>query len=195
MGYKRPTLFSLYKRKGRPFTGAGQQLGSPTAAIGSQLSMNDMTNQQKITFDSRTTEVVVRKKTGNRLKTPFSAIGPISNQSRSKQMRPDVFDLLEEVSKGAFAVFNNLKFNRSEDTNISRYTPTEEMSSTDKQTLSRKLSELKRVGLIRRVKKTIKRDANSTYNFKDPRKVFIINPELLRCRDTDEADFLWEACE
>jgi DNA-binding HxlR family transcriptional regulator len=112
-------------------------------------------------------------------------------------MKEDVFDLLDKVSKKAFSVFNNLKYNRSLTNNISNYVVTTEMDKTDKETLSRNLSELKTVGLIRRVScKFIphKNDDKMKYHFIDFRRTYVINPEMIRCRDHDEAEYLWDYC-
>lgn len=106
----------------------------------------------------------------------------------------DLLDCLEKVSKGAFSVFNNLKFNRSEITNITHYLSDEEMTKTERESLSRKLRELKDAGLIRSVKKSIQGEGDITYTFKDPRTTYIINPELLRCAKHDEAELIWDQC-
>ena len=108
-------------------------------------------------------------------------------------MTHDVFDLLDRVSKGAFSVFNNLKYNRSETDNVTRYV-NNEMTKTDKESLSRRLKELKDVGLICRVKKTLESKDGKSYNFKEPRNTFIINPEMIRCMDHDAAEYLWKQC-
>lgn len=105
----------------------------------------------------------------------------------------DVFDLLDKVSKGAFSVFNNLKYNRSEEDNVTQYVG-DEMNKTERESLSRRLKELKDVGLIRRVKKELKSGGGKVYTFKDPRNTFIINPEMIRCQDHDEAEHLWNQC-
>lgn len=110
-------------------------------------------------------------------------------------MPQDVFDLLDQVSKGAFSVFNNLKFNRSEENNVSRFSGIEEMSKTDKEVLSRRLRELKNIGLIRSVRKEIpEENSDRIFRFKDPRKVFIISPYMIRCVEHDVATYLWDQC-
>lgn len=110
-------------------------------------------------------------------------------------MQQDIFDLLDQVSKGAFSVFNNLKFNRSEENNITQYTSTEEMTKTDKEVLSRRIRELKNVGLIRSLsKKMAIPGADPNCHSQDPRKTFIINPEMIRCIQHDVAVNLWNQC-
>lgn len=110
-------------------------------------------------------------------------------------MQPDIFDLLDRVSKGAFTVFNNLKFHRNETNNITKFVPEDALSKTDKEVLSRRIRELKNVGLIRSLKKEIpEQDSDRVYQFRDPRRVFIINPDLIKCTGNDEAMYLWEQC-
>lgn len=151
---------------------------------------------QSITFDGHTSEVIVRSKTGNKIVGQFSAIGPLTNKQRRRgAMQQDIFDLLDQVSKGAFSVFNNLKFNRSEENNLTRYAEEAEMSKTDKEVLSRRLRELKNAGIIRSVRKEIRiPQTEQIYRFQDPRKVFIINPDMIRCLHHHEAMYLWEQC-
>ena len=154
--------------------------------------------QQIVAFDGNTSEVIVRKRHGNKIQGAFSAISVITNKKRMRgAMQQDVFDLLDQVSKGAFSVFNNLKFNRDEETNITQYQSDGEMSKTDREVLSRKLAELRTVGLIRKMKKEIKASDGGyrPYVFKDPRTVFIINPIMIRCSKHDEALYLWNQCD
>lgn len=148
-----------------------------------------------VLYDGDTSEVVVRKKL-NRIRAPFSVIGPITN-AKVKGMNEDVFDLLDKVSKKAFSVFNNLKYNRSLHNNVCNYVATEEMDKTCKETLSRNISELKSVGLIRGLPSRFiahNKTDKLKYEFIDFRKTYVINPELIRCRDHDEAEYLWNQC-
>lgn len=151
---------------------------------------------QNVVFDGRVSEVVVRKKSGNKIQGQFSAISPLTNKKRSRGfMKADVFDLLDRVSKGAFSVFNNLKYNRSEEINITKYDYPEEMSKTDREVLSRRLRELKNVDIIRSVKKEIPEvNSDRVYRFRDPRRVFILNPEIIKCTNHDEAEHIWNQC-
>jgi hypothetical protein len=150
--------------------------------------------QQNITFDGKTTEVVVRRKVGNKLKTPFSAICPITNvKFKGRGMEADIFDLLDRVSKGAFSVFNDLKFNRSIENNMSRIVKDPDMTQTQKETQSRKLKELREVGLIRKVTGQLT-TPDQTRRFKVDTGTFIINPEMIRCMHQDEAEHYWSQC-
>lgn len=152
-------------------------------------------NIGKVSYNADTSEVLVRKKL-NRLRAPFSVIGPMTN-AKVKNMKEDVFDLLDKVSKRAFSVFNNLKYNRSLTNNVCNYVVTEEMDKTDKETLSRNFTELRSVGLIRKIKCQFiphKDKSNLMHQFSNFRKTYIINPEMIRCRDHDEAEYLWDYC-
>jgi predicted transcriptional regulator len=156
--------------------------------------MNQSNKQETIIFDPRNTEVLIRGRAERTIRTPFSAISSLTNRKRKrKTMQKDIFDLLDQVSKGAFSVFNNLKFNRSEEDNLTAYVG-EEMNKTDKESLSRRLKELKDVGLIRRVKKELHGKGAKVYTFKDPRNTFIINPDMIRCHNHNEAEALWSQC-
>lgn len=153
-------------------------------------------NVGKVTYNADTSEVIVRKKL-NRLRAPFSVIGPMTN-TKVKNMTEDVFDKLDKVSRKAFSVFNNLKYNRALSNNVCAYVAYGEMDKTEKETLSRNIAELKSVGLIRVVTHKYipnKDDSNKVHFFEHYRKTYIINPELIRCRDHDEAEYLWNYCE
>ena len=114
-------------------------------------------------------------------------------------MEPDLFDMLDEVTKGSFtamSIFNSMKHNRSWDTNITKYVPNVEMTPTERQTVSRRIKELKDVGLIRRVNKEMRiLGSDGLLTFKDPRTTYIINPEMLIPNDYNEAEYLWNQCE
>jgi hypothetical protein len=157
--------------------------------------MDKLINQE-VTYNSSTSEVVIRKKS-RKIKGRFSPISPINNEGRKyKNMSADIFDLLDMCSKHAFSVFNNLKFHRSEETNISRYVPKTDLNKTERESLTRRVRELKDAGLIRSVKKTLNSlDKDKQYTFKDPRRVWIINPNMLMCTDHEEADHLWDQCD
>jgi hypothetical protein len=155
-----------------------------------------LSKPQNIVFDGNTSEVLVRRKSGNKIQGAFSAISVLNNKKRVRRtMQPDIFDLLDNVSKGAFSVFNNLKYNRDEGNNITKYSADESMSKTDKEVLSRRVRELKDIGLIRAVKKEIPEPiSDKVFRFNDPRKTFIINPIMIRCSNHEEAIYLWNHC-
>lgn len=157
--------------------------------------MRILSKQENVIFDGTTSEAIVRKRTNNKLRSPFSAVSALTNKKRvSIMMKEDVFDLLDQVSKGAFSVFNNLKYNRSETDNTTQFAEDAEMTRTQKETLSRKLKELRAVGLIRMVKGEIQ-DRDTLKVFTLPKGTFIINPDMIRCTDHDGAEYLWNQCE
>lgn len=150
--------------------------------------------QDTVVYNKETDEVVVRKKRNGTLRTPFSAIGPLTNKEK-RTMAPDVFDRLDQVSKAAFTVFNNLKYNRAVQNNLTKYVPEDgSLSKTQKETLSRKLKELKDVDIIRQTKREMI-DPDGVRVIRFPKGTFIINPELIRCLDHNEAESLWKQCE
>jgi hypothetical protein len=156
--------------------------------------MGILDTQEKVTYNGETSEVVIRKKSGNKLRTPFAAIGPLTNiKYKRRAMQADVFDLLDRVSKGAFSVFRKLKYNRSVENNLALLPPDIEMTRTQKETLSRRYKELKAVGLIRLIKGPLL-DTDGIRTFTVRKGTFIINPELIRCINHDEAEYFWSQC-
>lgn len=106
-------------------------------------------------------------------------------------MQPDIFDLLNRVSKGAFSVFCSLKYHRDVEINTAHVELDDQLTRTQKETISRKLKELRSVDLIRPVVKKIQ-TKDRTMRFK--RGTFIINPELIRCSNHDMAELIWNQC-
>lgn len=140
-------------------------------------------------------EVIIRKKHTS-LRAPFSAVGALSNsRHRRKSMREhmDIFDLLDQVSKGAISIFRKLKFERNEKINVAFY-DTSALTKTQKETFSRNLRELKVVDLVRVLPKVVNSLVpNMVYNY--GKHTYIINPEMLRCFNHDEAEYLWNRCD
>lgn len=150
--------------------------------------------KQDVIYNPKREEVVIRPKRNEGLRTPFSAIGPLTNVNQKRgHMEPDVFDRLDKVSKGAFSVFKDLKSHRSVETNLTIYPGKDNMTRTQKETLSRRLKELKEQDLVRPVTKTLfELDQQRTFNVR--RGTLIINPELIRCINHDEAECYWNQC-
>ena len=67
-----------------------------------------------INYDKYNEELVLRRKR-KMIKSPFSAVGELTSY-RDKQT--DIFDLLAQVSKGAFRLFTELKRHRDEKNNL-----------------------------------------------------------------------------
>lgn len=147
---------------------------------------------ETVTFDEKRQEAIIRAKR-NRIQGPFSPIGPVTNKHRKRNMAPDIFDLLDRVSRGAFSVFNVMKFNRSEETNLTQYVTDETMTKTDREVLSRRTRELKNAGIIRAARKPVS-SLDGSVNYSFPRGTFIINPHLLLCQNMAEAVHIWDHC-
>lgn len=120
---------------------------------------------------------------------PFSAVGKLSANGKSLN---DVFDRLARVSKGAVGFFNELKSRRDENTNFATY-DTRELPKSQRETISRYVKELKDEGLVRRARKVmVARDPGRPYVNRPG--TFMINPELLKCWEYEDAALLWEVC-
>jgi hypothetical protein len=70
-----------------------------------------------INYDKYNEELVVRRKSV-KIKPPFSAIGELASGG---QKQKDIFDLLDQVSKGAFSLFTALKRCRNPNNNLVKY--------------------------------------------------------------------------
>ena len=142
--------------------------------------------------------VKITKSTKRAIRANFSRTLCFTNADpkRKSNMEPDLLDRLVQVSKGAIVAFNNLKFNRDEDDNVTKYVPEEVMSTNDRVNLSRWLRELKDVGLVRSLKKRIPAlKKNQPFFFEDWRTTYILNPNIIRCDDEDLGEYLWDRCE
>ena len=141
-----------------------------------------------INYDKYNEELVIRRKR-KMIKSPFSAVGKLTSY---RDNHTDIFDLLAQVSKGAFRLFTELKRHRDEKNNLVYY-PTKDKSKTQKETFSRRLRELRKYKIVR-----IARARMDGLDPKRPyvygRQTYMINPDLLKCWDYEEADFLWRQC-
>jgi len=98
----------------------------------------------------------------------------------------DIFDLLAQVSKSAFQLFNQIKLNRDPETNICVLAG-EFNTPSQKAAFSRSFNELKRKNIIRRVKTAYyKKDKNE--------QAFILNPDLFKTFDINKAQEIWFNC-
>ena len=86
-------------------------------------------------------------------------------------MKEDILHQLIKISKSAFILFVNLKDNRDKDTNICKVNPTV-LSASKLKMFRNRLRELKKAGLIKKVKANI----------------FIINPNYVKCIK----EYTWE---
>ena len=141
-----------------------------------------------INYDKYNEELVVRKKSVN-IKAPFSAVGELTSDGQKKT---DIFDLLDQVSKGAFSLFTALKRCRNANNNLVKYS-TKDWSKTQKETFSRRLRELRKYNIVRIARARMDGlGPNQQYVCK--RQTYMINPDLLKCWDFEDADVLWRQC-
>jgi hypothetical protein len=67
--------------------------------------MDNLKSKAQVSYDTHNEEVIVRRKR-RKIMGPFSAIGKLSD---TQSDREDIFDLLGQVSKNAFLLFNQFK--------------------------------------------------------------------------------------
>ncbi|MGH1461198.1 MAG: hypothetical protein ACRBB6_04100 [Neptuniibacter sp.] len=126
--------------------------------------------------------LVVRKNVKNNF-GKFQAIGPMRTMDSKEE---DIFDLLAQVSKSAFQLFNQIKLTRDPETNIC-VTRIEFNSASQKAAFSRSFNELKRKDIIKRVKAAYyKKDKNE--------QAFILNPDLFKTFNINKAQEIWFNC-
>jgi hypothetical protein len=107
-------------------------------------------------------------------------------------VREDLFDLLLGVSKGAFKLWNDLKYRRDEKNNLSTY-PTSDWSVHKQQGFSRHLRELRDKDMIKIAKREmVATDPQRPY--KTPKQTYMINPHMMKCWDWEDAKILWDEC-
>lgn len=141
-----------------------------------------------INYDKYNEELVLRRKR-KMIKSPFSAVGELTSDGQKKT---DIFDLLGQVSKGAFSVFIALKRHRNKNNNLVYY-PTKDRSKTQRETFSRRIRELRKHSIVRIARARMDgQDPMQQYVCK--RQTYMINPDLLKCWDFDDADELWSQC-
>ena len=150
--------------------------------------MKEIDTQQIIAYDKNIQEVVVRKRR-KKIMGKFSAISQLSSLS---EPRNDIFDVLTQVSKGAFNLFNEFKTHRDDQTNLVTYS-TQAFKKTHRETFSRNLKELRKVNLVKVAMKTMTgMDARRPYV--SPKQTYMLNPDLLKCWNYDDAQLLWGQC-
>ena len=141
-----------------------------------------------INYDKYNEELVLRRKS-KMIKSPFSAVGKLTSDGQEKT---DIFDLLDQVSKGAFSLFTALKRCRNVNNNLVYYS-TKDWSKTQKETFSRRLRELRKYNIVR-----IARARMVGHDFQRPyvckRQTYMINPDLLKCWEYEDAALLWSQC-
>jgi hypothetical protein len=140
-------------------------------------------------FDGRTDEVIVRKRKGKIMGT-FSAISKLSNRSNNEAK--DIFDLLDQMSKGALHIFRNFKYERNENNNLVHH-PTKEYNRSKQELFNRYLRELRKLGIVRKAPRRVITD-NPQRPYEFAKQTYIINPYLIKCWEYEEAAMLWDRC-
>ena len=115
---------------------------------------------------------------------PFSMIGVMNTMDSKTFDTPDIFDRLPELSKGAIKLFTVLKRKLDPKTNIV-YLPSKQMDRSKQVMFSRHISELKKVGLIKKAK---------TVDQTEPirKGSYMFNPSLIKPWNLSKALKVWE---
>jgi hypothetical protein len=145
--------------------------------------------KQSVSYDHNNQEVIVRNKK-QRIGGTFSAIGRLSTVHN--QVGEDIFDKLEQVSKGAISLFVQLKRHRDDQNNLVPY-PTKEWSQTHRESFSRQLKELRTIGLVR-VAKRVMKSATPGICYTTAKQTYMIDPNAIKCWKYQDAERLWEQC-
>lgn len=115
----------------------------------------------------------------------FSAIGEINNMYTpiNKRLKTDIFDLIEQLSKSAYALFNALKNRRDPYTNLCVYS-LDQPTKSQQVMFGRNLAELRTKGIVVKAK---------TINLLKPVQphTYMINPYLLKALEKEEAEATW----
>ena len=151
--------------------------------------MKEIENQEIVSYDKIKQEVIVRTKR-RKIMGPFSAISKLSNVNNKTDN--DIFDRLNQVSKGALAVFTSIKSRRNENNNFAGY-DTSDFSKTHKETFSRHLMELRKQNIVRRAGRVMIA-TNPRRPYQNHKQTYMINPDLLKCWDFEDAMILWNQC-
>ena len=115
----------------------------------------------------------------------FQAIGRINSMYSKKETNLDIFNLLDQVSKPAYSLFNQLKSNRNPTNNIS-FIKTSQMNKSQKTMFSSRILELKKQNII---KKAFTIDRTKPIQ----KGSYIINPNLILCPGhQEEALRIWD---
>ncbi len=115
----------------------------------------------------------------------FQAIGRINHMgTKHKPEKTDIFDALNNVSKSAYSVFNDIKNNRIWWNNTA-HVDMVGMTASQKVMLRDRLKELKNADIIRKARTISELD-------KIRKGSFMINPHLLKCGAHQEtAKAIW----
>lgn len=155
-----------------------------------QYMQDDLETQEKISYDKNEQEVIVRHRK-KRITGTFAAIGELTTM-KTREKKADIFDKLGDVSKGAYHVFVELKCRRDPENNLAHY-PTTHWTSSQRQQFSRYLKELRAVNIVRVALRQMEtRDPQVLFVSK--KQTYMLNPDLLKCWNYEEAALLWDQC-
>jgi hypothetical protein len=116
---------------------------------------------------------------------PFTMIGELRTMNnKSKNLPLDIIERLNLVSKGAISLFTEMKMHLDYTDNTVHY-PTDKFTQSQKTMFSRYLSELKKVDLVRKVRKT------HVYK-RAPKHLYMINPTHVKCNAYSKALDIWK---
>lgn len=118
--------------------------------------------------------------------SPFSMISPIHTIDNKTEL--DIFDLLVQLSKGAFKLFIELKSRMAFEDNLLRY-PKNGWTRSQQVMFGKLLKELVELNIVKRVKNTPYLNSIGPV-FK--KHSFMINPHLIKCRKYTHAKQVWE---
>lgn len=150
--------------------------------------MSDLKTQASVSYDKNNEEVVVRRKR-RKIMGPFSAIGKMSDVHSDTE---DIFDSLDQVSKGAFRLFNELKKRRDPDNNLTVFVTTG-FTKTHKESFSRHLKELRQQNIVKIAQRTML-GVDPRRPYATRKQTYMLNPSLIKCWHYEDADILWLQC-
>jgi len=115
--------------------------------------------------------------------SPFSMIGVLRNMTNRDKETMDILDILEQLPKGAFSLFNQLKLNRDPATNMCCY-PINHLTRSEQVAIRRNLGELYKAGIVKKAKTT---DLVNPL----PKHSYMINPYMIKCFEYSRAKKVW----
>jgi len=150
--------------------------------------MDILETQASVTYDKNKQEVLVRTKR-RKIMGPFSAIGRLSTD---KSGEDDIFDLLDQISKGAISLFRKFKSLRDENNNTLCYV-LDQMSQSKRVLFGRYLRELRNKDIVRiTLREMVAHNPQRPYVFS--KSSYMINPNLIKCWDYEDSEALWGQC-
>jgi hypothetical protein len=119
---------------------------------------------------------------------PFSGIGPIRNQNSYYRNDPDIFDIINRLTKGASDLFVQLKYEMDLKNNLVCY-PVKNNTKSGRSSFSRALNQLIDAKLI---KKALNNPTIKKLSIHFEPQTYMINPYLIKCREYDRALGIWD---